>query len=483
MLYNSLTYALFFVSVLLGYWALPSHRARLGLLLAASWIFYAAWYPIYLLLLIVVTAVNYAAALGVAATREDRPRQARAIVALTVTANLVNLGFFKYWNFFVDSWADVSLALFGSVSNVPALDVFLPLGISFYTFQKIGYVVDVYRGDAPVIRNPLKMALFGAFFPQLIAGPIVRPNEFIPQLASIRRFDAWRMLHGLDLIAIGLAKKVLIADQIAPFVDKVFASPEGVGSGPLLLAVYAYSVQIYCDFSGYTDIGRGCAYCLGYELPRNFRAPYLAVNLTDFWRRWHITLSNWLRDYLYIPLGGNRVGRVRTYWNLIVTMALGGLWHGASWNFVIWGLLHGLGLAGTRLLHERLGVAATTPLLPGRAYRVFSTVLTFHFVAFAWIFFRASDFDVAWTVIRGIAEATLFGPNDLRVFGPFPLALTAAGLVAATVLHLLGTAATRAKLHRGVAWAASRPLLYFAIAVALLLVGNRGAQQFIYFQF
>jgi len=483
MLYNSLSYAVFFLFVLLSYWALPSHRARLGLLLAASWMFYAAWYPIYLLLLIAVTALNYAAALGVAATRADRPQLARRIVAATVTANLLNLGFFKYCNFFLDTSSQVAHTVFRSAWHSPTLEVFLPLGISFYTFQKIGYVVDVFRGDAPVIRNPLKMALFGAFFPQLIAGPIVRPNEFIPQLASIRRFDAWRMLHGLDLIAIGLAKKVLVADQVAPFVDKVFASPDGVGSGTLLLAVYAYSVQIYCDFSGYTDIGRGCAYCLGYELPRNFRAPYLSVNLTEFWRRWHITLSNWLRDYLYIPLGGNRRGGVRTYWNLIVTMALGGLWHGASWNFVIWGLLHGLGLAATRFVHERLGIAPTTALLPGRAYRALSTVLTFHFVAFAWIFFRASDLDVAWTVIRGIAAAKLLGPTDVGAFGPLALALTATGLIAAGSLHVLGTAATRAKLHLGVAWAASRPLLYFAIAVALLLIGNRGAQQFIYFQF
>jgi D-alanyl-lipoteichoic acid acyltransferase DltB (MBOAT superfamily) len=482
-LYNSLTYLVFFAIVLAGTWALPTHRSRLGLLLAASWLFYAAWYPVYLLLLIVVTAVNYAAALAVNATVEPRPQVARRIVAATVVANLANLGFFKYANFFLDSWASVSHALLGSTWQPAGIDLFLPLGISFYTFQKIAYVVDVYRGDAPVIRNPLKMALFGAFFPQLIAGPIVRPNEFIPQLASIRRFDARLALHGLDLIAVGLVKKVLVADQVAPFVDQVFASPGSFGAGTLLFAVYAYSAQIYCDFSGYTDIGRGCAYLLGYHLPRNFEAPYFSVNLTEFWRRWHMTLSQWLRDYLYIPLGGNRRGRVRTYWNLFVTMALGGLWHGASWNFVIWGMLHGAGLAATRAVHERLGVPPSQPLRSGRAYRLASTLATFHFVAFAWVFFRAESFGSALAVIGGIARAPWFPVGDLETFGFLRLPAIGAALLGLGALHGAATLAARAGVQRSAAWRAARPFAYFAVLVACLLFANRGAQQFIYFQF
>jgi D-alanyl-lipoteichoic acid acyltransferase DltB (MBOAT superfamily) len=482
MLYNSLTYLVFFTTVLVLYWALPTHRARLGLLLAASWLFYAAWYPIYLLLLIAVTAVNYAAALAVAANVEQRPRLARRIVAAIVVADLGNLAFFKYANFFLESGAGVAHTL-GSAWQPPHVEVVLPLGISFYTFQKIAYVVDVYRGNAPVIRNPLKMALFGAFFPQLIAGPIVRPNEFIPQLASLRRFDRARFLHGLDLVAVGLVKKVLVADQVSPFVDQVFATPHAFGAGTLLFAVYAYSAQIYCDFSGYTDIGRGCAYLLGFHLPRNFESPYLSVNLTEFWRRWHMTLSQWLRDYLYIPLGGNRRGRLRTYWNLFVTMALGGLWHGASWNFVIWGMLHGAGLSATRYAHEALGVAPDLPLVGGRAYRIASILVTFHFVAFAWIFFRAASFADAFAVIEGIARAPWFAAHDFATFGGLRLRLGGAALLALAAVHVLATIAARAGLQRTPLWRTARPLGYFAVVVACLLLASRGAQQFIYFQF
>lgn len=483
MLYNSLTYLVFFTIVLGTYWALPTHRARLSLLLLASWVFYAAWYPIYLLLFLVVIGVNYGLALAVDATRITRQPLARRIVALTVVVNLANIGFFKYFNFFVDNGAEVATWLSGSTWHPPALDVVLPLGISFYTFQKIAYVVDVFRGDAPAIRNPLKMALFASFFPQLIAGPIVRANEFIPQLGSIRRFDAGRFLHGLDLIAIGLFKKVLIADQLAPFADQFFGAPQGTGAMTAMLGIYAYTAQIYCDFSGYTDIGRGCAYCLGYELPRNFQAPYLSGNLTEFWRRWHMTLSQWLRDYLYVPLGGNRRGAVRTYWNLLVTMTLGGLWHGASWNFVIWGVLHGVGLAATRWVHERLGIAPTAPLLRGRLYPLLATIATFHFVAFAWVFFRAPDLDGAFSVFRALASGRLLGQADIGVFGRLPLLLNGVAIAGAALLHLLATASIRRGGHQGPVWAAARPFAYFAVAASALLLAHRGAQQFIYFQF
>lgn len=483
MLYNSLSYVVFFTIVLCAYWALPTHRARLGLLLVASWIFYASWYPIYLLLFLLVTAINYGLALAVDATRIERRALARRIVTLTVIANLTNIGFFKYFNFFADNGAGIATWLTGTAWHPAAVDVVLPLGISFYTFQKIAYVVDVYRGDAPAIRNPLKMALFASFFPQLIAGPIVRPNDFIPQLASIRRFDTQRFLHGVDLIAIGMFKKVLIADQLAPFADQFFGSPQGAGALTALLGIYAYTAQIYCDFSGYTDIGRGCAYCLGYELPRNFQAPYLSGNLTEFWRRWHMTLSQWLRDYLYIPLGGNRRGPVRTYWNLLVTMTLGGLWHGASWNFVIWGMLHGAGLAATRWVHERLGVAPAAPLLNGRLYPLLATFATFHFVAFAWVFFRAPDLGGALAVFGALTSGRLLGPTDIGVFGRLPLLLVAAAIGGALLLHLMATAAIRAGRQRGPLWNAMRPFVYFGVTIGALLLAHRGAQQFIYFQF
>jgi D-alanyl-lipoteichoic acid acyltransferase DltB (MBOAT superfamily) len=474
---------LFFAIVLVVYWALPWHRARLGFLLLASWTFYLAWYPVYLFLFLGVTGINYLAALGVAATREERSEWSRRIVVATVVVDLGNLALFKYYDFFLESGVAAARVLFGADWSPPMSEIFLPLGISFYTFQMMAYVIDLGRGEIGVIRNPLKMSLFIAFFPQLIAGPIVRAREFIGQLASKRRFEVRRFLHGLDLIAFGLFKKVLIADQMAPFVDGVFAAPDGRDPATLLLAVYAYSAQIYCDFSGYTDIGRGCAFCLGYELPRNFRAPYLSVNVTEFWRRWHITLSNWLRDYLYIPLGGNRRGPVRTYANLIITMALGGLWHGASWTFVIWGLLHGTALAATRFAHERRGVAPTEPLLPGRLYRLLSIVVTFHFVSLAWIFFRAPTFDTAFTILGGLVGVQLGGTVAAINLGRFTLVIVAVSLALAFALHLVTVAAVQSRWHRGTGWVWGRPALYFAVFVGLTLFADRGAQQFIYFQF
>jgi len=481
MLFNSLTFGAFFLFVLASYWAIPWHRTRLAFLLLASWIFYLAWYPTYLILFLLVTAMNYLGARFVALAVPGSPKRARAIVVLTVVFDLANLGFFKYFDFFANSGASLAHLVFGIEWQPPAADLFLPLGISFYTFQMIAYVVDVHRGDCELIRNPLKMSLFIAFFPQLIAGPIVRAREFIGQLSSKRHFNSGAFLHGLDLIAFGTFKKVMIADQLAPFVDSVFSAPVGQGRLSILLAVYAYSAQIYCDFSGYTDIGRGCAYCLGFELPRNFRAPYFSVNVTQFWRRWHMTLSNWLRDYLYIPLGGNRRGRGRTYLNLILTMGLGGLWHGAGWTFVVWGLLHGVALAGTRLLHERSGVPAEEPLLRGFAYRTLSMVVTFHFVSFAWIFFRAQSFSAALAMLAG-----LFGLSAgaaAQPLGRLTIALVAATLLSMAVLHAFVTLATRMRLHQTTLWRVLRPALLFAVIAGTLLFSDRGAQQFIYFQF
>jgi alginate O-acetyltransferase complex protein AlgI len=473
----------FFLVVLATYWAMPSHRARLGTLLAASWVFYLAWYPIYLLLFMGLTALNYVAARAVDSRVESQPRTARALVIATIVLDLGNLAFFKYFDFFSESGAALVGVVVGSEITPPHADFFLPLGISFYTFQMIAYVVDVYRRHCPVIRSALKMMLFIAFFPQLIAGPIVRANEFIGQLSAQRKFETRRMIHGLDLIAMGLFKKVVVADQLASFVDLVYADPEGLGAGTLLLAVYAYAIQIYCDFSGYTDIGRGSAYCLGYELPRNFQAPYLSVNLADFWRRWHMTLSRWLRDYLYIPLGGNRGSRISTYRNLILTMVLGGLWHGAAWTFVVWGLLHGVGLAVSRLLHERRGVPAEAPMYSGRIYRWVSIFVTFHFVCVAWIFFRAQDFGTAWTVLTGLVSTNILSSADIAFVGMVKLGLVAGSVGALFLLHLAAQRATEAGVHRTRAWALVRPLVWAGTIVVVSLTASSGPQQFIYFQF
>ncbi len=479
MVYNSLTFLVFFAVVLATYWILPSHRVRLGWLLAASWLFYAAWYPAYLLLMLGMTYVGYFAAIGVANHREQHPVRAKRILVTTVVANLLTLAFFKYADFGLASTGAVWSWVSGEAWSPPRLGMFLPLGISFHTFQLIGYLVDVYRGDTDAIRNPWKMSLFSTFFPQLIAGPIVRPQDFLPQLEARRPFSMPQFLHGLDLIAIGLIKKVLIADQIAPFVDRAFADPNAAGGLGALLAVYAYAIQIYCDFSGYTDIGRGCAFTMGYTLPVNFNYPYLACNLSDFWRRWHITLSLWLRDYLYIPLGGSRGSEWFVCRNLLLTMVLGGLWHGANTTFVVWGLLHGVLLVVNRVVHNFAKVSVNEPLFPGRAYRVVATMATFHAVCAGWIFFRAPDFSTAFAMLSQIGQLVILtGLHGAGAVGP-----TALALAALLVAHLVSERLRERGLNTSTPWLLLRPLAYGGTAIAIVLTTKATQGAFIYFQF
>ncbi len=482
MLFNSVPYLILVVTVFALYWLTPSHKARLGLLLIASWFFYAWWNPPYLILFLIVTAVNYLFGLAVGASRDRSPKAAGHWIVVAVVFNLGLLAYFKYTNFLLGSVGSVAQMFDPGGWTPPRINIFLPLGISFYTFQMLAYVVDVRNRQCDAIRNPLKMSLFIAFFPQLIAGPIVRTTEFLPQLASKRPFD-WKLFqHGLDLIVLGVLKKVLIADQVSPFVDHVFADP-GAFHGPVTwLAVYAYAVQIYCDFSGYTDIGRGSAAILGYRLPINFARPYLAGNLIDFWRRWHITLSTWLRDYLYIPLGGSRCGRARTYLNLMITMTLGGLWHGASWPFVIWGFYHGAMLAITRWVHTWLGVDPLKPLVNHWLWKTLAIVATFHVVCFGWIFFRAVTFDDAFTTI-----ANLFDWSDMEslraISQPwFTWRIAIGALVALPTAHM-AVAWLRARgAHKSPLWAIARPL-FFGAVIAGALLAPKGGGQFIYFQF
>lgn len=479
MVYNSLTFLIFFVIVMAGYWCIPSHRARLGWLLVASWLFYAAWYPAYLLLMLAATYFCYLAAIGIADNLDRKPERAKWILTCTVVANLLNLAFFKYLDFGLTSAGTLWTWATGEAWVPPRLGIFLPLGISFYTFQLIGYVVDVYRGHTAAIRNPWKMSLFATFFPQLIAGPIVRTQDFLPQLETKRMFSAPQCLHGLDLIAVGLIKKVLVADQLAPFVDRTFADPATAGGLGALLAVYAYAIQIYCDFSGYTDIGRGCAFMLGYTLPSNFNYPYLACNLSDFWRRWHITLSLWLRDYLYIPLGGSRGSEWSIYRNLILTMVLGGLWHGASATFVVWGLFHGVLLAVNRLAHSLAKVHVNEPLFTGRTYRVLATVATFHAVCVGWVFFRAPDFTTVFTILSQIGQlVALTGLRGIQTVGPTALAI--GGLLLA---HLVSQHLWERKFNTSTPWLLLRPWIYAGTAIAIVLTTKATNGAFIYFQF
>lgn len=427
MLFDSSLFIWFFLIVFVGFWLLARREtARLLWLLTASYIFYASWNAKFLGLIVFSTVVDFF--LGQAIHKATDKKKRLALLWTSVGVNLGLLGLFKYTGFFLQTIQDIADAATLGV-QVPMLKLLLPVGISFYTFQTMSYTIDIYRGEIEPIKSPLKFALFVSFFPQLVAGPIVRARDFLPQLHQQPQFLPREHSYGLYLIALGLFKKVAIANYLSVnIVDRVFEQPQSYSALEVLLGVYGYAVQIYCDFSGYSDVAIGAALLLGFKLPINFNRPYASLDLQEFWRRWHISLSSWLRDYLYISLGGNRIGPSRTYINLLITMVLGGLWHGASWNFVIWGTLHGGVLAINRAFQRRVKNIAFFQL-PPVWYKALCFFATFHFVCFAWIFFRAQDFSTAMRVLESMSELTFDLPNitwliALAIFGPLILHLT-----------------------------------------------------------
>jgi alginate O-acetyltransferase complex protein AlgI len=504
-LFPTIRFALFFAVVLPASWLLMPHRIRWRFfMVGASWFFYGAWDWRFVGLLAASTLWNQVAATAIERADDQRRRRWWLIGALVV--NLGVLGWFKYVGFFVDSSYGL-LRLFGFEGDTPYVHVVLPVGISFFTFQAISYVVDVYRQK---IRSShlLDFAVYLAFFPQLVAGPIVRAAEFLPQLRQRRNAREVDASLAFWLIAAGLFKKVVIASYLAEeAADPLFALPHQHGGLEAVVGVYAYAIQIYADFSGYTDIAIGLALLLGFRFPLNFNSPYAAISLQDFWRRWHMTLSRWLRDYVYIPLGGNRVGGAATYRNLMITMLLGGLWHGAAWTFVIWGAIHGGGLAAERWLGERtrdpvlegpppevvptdgsaapdrdanvlVDVRPTRPAIGSRDHSVgiwLRRFLTFNLVCLAWVFFRATSFDNAWDVLGAVAGGS-------AGTGINPMVVVVIGLMLAAQLvprDLVTTA--QASFSR---W----PVLAQGAALAGVLtvidvLGPQGIAPFIYFQF
>ncbi len=468
MLFNSFQFAIFFLVTLAAFHALPS-KQRPHVLLVASAAFYTLWIPVYSLLFAADLVVNYV--LLRLMIRSARPR---LYLSAAVVFTLGLLGYYKYAAFLIESAMPMLTGL-GLEASVP--DVFLPLGISFYSFQILALTIDSYRGQIKPVRSFTDYAVFISFFPQLIAGPIVRGREFLPQLERGAQSDATKTRRGLWLIAAGLVKKVVFADfMLAPFVDQVYAHP-GLASAPLqLLAMYSFAFQIYFDFSGYTDMARGMALLLGFELPLNFTEPYLSRNPSEFWRRWHMTLSRWLRDYLYISLGGNRRGQVRTSVNLALTMLLGGLWHGAAWNFVVWGGIHGAWLMVHRWSSTDDGRPTDRPLAWSDWWRV---ALCFHAVCLAWVFFRAPTFTGATAVI-----AKLFGGSYVE---PWPLVQVGV-LAAAASLHVVeryareNAGALRDALGRSY-WAVGVEGLAFGVVVGLAIALSGLGGEFIYFQF
>jgi alginate O-acetyltransferase complex protein AlgI len=470
MLFPTSGFLLFFLLVAAAMVALETRfTAKKTVLVVASYYFYAQWDWRFCFLLAFSTGLSYGAGLLIAAAR--RPERQRLVLGLAVGAHLGLLGVFKYFDFFVVSANELARSL-GLTHELPFLEILLPVGISFFTFHGISYLVDVYRDEVEVCRNPLDMALYMSFFPQLVAGPIVRAAYFLPQLARPST-EPIPLAPALVLILAGLFKKVVIANYLATgLVDPVFAAPTSYGAPDLLFATYGYAVQIYCDFSAYSDIAIGCAALLGFRFPANFNQPYRAERLREFWQRWHISLSSWLRDYLYKPLGGNRHGRVKTYRNLMLVMLLGGLWHGAAWKFIAWGALHGGGLAVERMLQPWLDRHAR-----GAAARAVATMVVFHFVCLAWIFFRAEDFEVARLFIAGLGTGWSGG---LQQAGPLMLALTGLGMAGQyTPPDLFERIASG--LGRMPVWGMGAAA---GIVVAIInALGPEGVAPFIYFRF
>jgi D-alanyl-lipoteichoic acid acyltransferase DltB (MBOAT superfamily) len=465
-------------------------KIRLLFILGASYVFYAHWDYRFLPLIFGSSTIDWL--LGHAIHRAKTPRSRKAWLVGTVIVNLGILAVFKYYNFGVDS-AVAALGALGIDLPRRTLDVALPVGISFFTFESMSYVIDVYRGDIEPQKSYFEYLSFVAFFPHLVAGPIVRPRDLLPQLAGPARWNPKEGSEGLFLIGVGLIKKVAIGDYLAVnLVDRVFDAPIQYSALENYCAVLGYAVQIYCDFSGYTDIAIGSALLLGVRFPLNFNAPYKAANIQDFWRRWHISLSTWLRDYLYIPLGGNRKGEVRTYVNLMLTMLLGGLWHGAAWTFVVWGGIHGAALSVTRFYQEKRAArtsvrAANAPpdgahptvARPGVARPVtyvLSVLATFHVVCAAWIFFRADSFRAARVMFSQIASLSTYHPN---LSAPV-VAILALGLVS----HFVPERWYQRSQHAFIQMPApAQAAALFCVALILRRMASAEAVPFVYFQF
>jgi alginate O-acetyltransferase complex protein AlgI len=483
MLFTSLQYVLFLPIVVVLYWLIPK-TWRLPMLLVASYYFYATWIPAFLLLIVGLTLFNYV--LGNFLSKATGQR--KTIFIFGVAANLLVLGFFKYTNFLLDSFNGI--AQFTTHHNPHLMaDIILPLGISFFVFEFIHYLFEVYRGN-PTMKSFVLFALFAAFFPTQIAGPIKRYRDFEAQMMETKTLKLEYFDEGLPLIIIGMAKKLLIANNLATLVSMGYEIPGSYSALELWMFAYAFAFQIYFDFSGYTDIARGSAMLFGYHIPINFNLPYIAKNMSDFWHRWHISLSTWLRDYLFIPLGGSRGGHWATNRNLIITMALGGLWHGASWSFLVWGLYHGFAL----VLHREFAafketIAPLKAFVDSKVGNIISTIFTFQVVCVGWVFFRIHDIGTASMVARKMvllsplrtkAEATgyLLARPELPVIVPVAVALTIMMLLSTAVF----TPGVRAKLN---SWL---PLpvraLYPAMLVVIMFILMPDSQEpFIYFQF
>ena len=487
MLFNSTSFLLFFAVIGIVYFALPE-RFRWMLLLLGSYVFYASWEPGYTLLLACLTLFNYFMAIRLG--KPDAAARRKVILGLSLAANCGILFFFKYLNFFSASLQTV-LGRTHSAGPGPILSIALPVGISFYTFKIMNYLVDVYRRGKEPEEKLGFFALYVAFFPQLIAGPIDRAVRLLPQFRERHPFDYARVTSGLKLMLWGFFQKMVVADSLAVMVDQVYGSPRQYEAPTLALATLFFTFQIFCDFSGYSDIAIGIARVFGYTSMTNFERPYFSRSIPEFWRRWHISLSTWFRDYLYIPLGGNRLSIPRWYLNLFIVFLVSGLWHGANWTFVAWGAAHGCLYVASVLTK---GVRQRTVRLLGiektpRLHQVLQVALTFGLVALAWIFFRSQTISDAWFIVsrlftgwghlsaRGVLEAL----SLLVRSHPFEFSVGVSSVAVMEVVHLFQERGVGDMLDRQSVWL--RWGAYYALIAAVLLLGNFGMRQFIYLQF
>lgn len=481
MLFNSWQYAVFLPIVFALYWALP-HRFRWPLLLAASYYFYMSWNVKYVALILFTTAVSYTAAVLLEKTEEHKKR--RLLLTAALVASLGVLFIFKYFNFFMGSLA-AAAGRFAIPLHPTTLDLLLPIGISFYTFQTLSYVIDVYRGDVEAEKNFGVYATFISFFPQLVAGPIERTSNLLPQIRAEHTFDYDQGTYGLKLMAWGYFKKLVVADNLAVFVDRVFDDVYSYQGFALVLAAFFFTIQIYCDFSGYSDIARGTAKLLGIELVENFKSPYFSASIHEFWSRWHISLSTWFRDYVYIPLGGNRVSKMRHYWNLLVTFLVSGLWHGANWTFVAWGGVHGL----AQIAENALGLRKEEKR--GSLRWWLRVLLVFCFAALAWVLFRAQTLGEAVYVyghmLSGVGSPTayVYAGFDVVNMHRYDLAAMIIYLSLLIVCDYVGVrhaqdivAVVSQKSVR------SRWLFFLLLGCVIAFLSYKGlAAEFVYFQF
>lgn len=468
MIFTSITFLLFFMVLMASFLIVKKTSSRQTLLLLASYFFYGAW-NIYFIPLIIVSSI-WGWLLGLLMYRANNVSLRKIYLFISLALSLSMLGYFKYANFVIEN-----LSMFFGV-EWPFMEITLPVGISFFTFQTMSYTIDLYRERIDVCLSLKKFMLFVAFFPQLVAGPIVRASDFLPQLDKKIKLKWDDLKIGSQIFLGGAIQKALIADNLSVFVDPVFADPGLFSAGTLWLSCFAYSIQIFCDFSGYSLMAIGIARMFGFVLPENFRMPYISQSITEFWRRWHISLSTWLRDYLYISLGGNRKGRLFTYANLLITMLLGGLWHGASWNFVLWGFLHGVGLA----IHKvwcNYSENILGDILNSIPYKIFSWLLTMSFVALLWVPFRSKDFNSTLVYFKNMLPGSdgIEWMHDMSIYV----------LICVLIWHVLYLNNNKV-LFSFPTTKMSRPLPAFYLGFFLLLivlVAPTNTSPFIYFQF